>query len=70
MVAIISFLLEPSQNAYDISVKMGKLILDRFGIDENASFDVSGVHYLSESSTEIIQKKILQEEKGNDSYII
>ena len=31
---------------YDISLKGGKMCLNRFCIDEDAAFELSGVHYL------------------------
>ena len=39
-------LMEASENAYDISEKGGNMILNRFCIDEDAAFELSGVNYL------------------------
>ena len=39
-------LMEPSNAAYDISLKAGKMILNRFCIDEDAAFESTGVFYL------------------------
>ena len=46
-------LMEPSEHADDASLKGGNMILNRFCIDEEAGFELSGVHYLKESSFEI-----------------
>ena len=47
-------LMEPSNEAYRNSVKGGNMYLNRFCIDENAAFELSGVLYLEKSSDEII----------------
>ena len=39
-------LLEPSEDAYFTSLKTGNMILNRFCIDEDAAFELSGVNYL------------------------
>ena len=39
-------LMEPSEEAYDIDMRAGNLILNRFCIDEDAAFELSGVNYL------------------------
>ena len=38
--------MDPCENAYDISLKDGNKFLNRFCIDEDAAFELSGVHYL------------------------
>ena len=38
--------MEPSEYAHDDSVKAGKMILNRFCIDEDCAFELSGVNYL------------------------
>ena len=43
-------LIEPSENAYNINLKAGNMFLNRFCIDEDAAFELSGVHYLKKSS--------------------
>ena len=43
-------LMEPSDAAEDISSKGGNMCLNRFCIDEDAAFELSGVHYLEKSS--------------------
>ena len=46
-------LMERSEHADEASFKGGKMILNRFCIDEEAAFELSGVNYLRESSFEI-----------------
>ena len=43
-------LMEPSRDADDVSLKAGNMILNRFCIDEDAAFELSGVYYLKKSS--------------------
>ena len=45
--------MEPSVDAYDNSLKAGNIILNRFCIDEEAAFELSGVSYLKKSSRAI-----------------
>ena len=42
--------LEPSEDASNISMKGGNMILNRFCIDEDAAFELSGVNYLEKWS--------------------
>ena len=51
-------LMEPSKDAWDTSLKGGKMILNRFCIDEDAAFELSGVNYLKKSSDEMKNEKI------------
>lgn len=46
--------MEPSEDLENISVKAGKLYLNRFCIDEDSACELSGVYYLKESSREMI----------------
>ena len=46
-------LMEPSKDAFNHSLKAGNMILNRFFIDEDAAFELSGVNYLKESSYDI-----------------
>ena len=39
-------LMEPSEMADAIHFKGGNMCLNRFSIDEEAAFEISGVHYL------------------------
>ena len=50
-------LMEPSEDAYEISLKGGNMCMNRFCIDEDATFELSGVHYLKKSSDEIFYEK-------------
>ena len=61
-------LLEPSEDIYNVSSKGARMCLNRFCIDEDAAFELSGVYYLEKSSTKIIFKKDFEVErktKGN-----
>ena len=42
-------LMDPSKHAWEISLKSGNMIINRFCIDEDAAFELSGVSYLKES---------------------
>ena len=61
-------LMEPSQDACDVSLKGGNMILNRFCIDEDAAFELSGVHYLKTSSQEMMHGESLKfkEKKWKD----
>ena len=39
-------LMEPSEKAFLASLKAGNMIFNRFCIDEDAAFELSGVYYL------------------------
>ena len=39
-------LMEPSEKAWITPLKAGNMILNRFCIDEDAAFELSGVNYL------------------------
>ena len=41
-------LMDPSEQADDISLKGGNMYLNRFCIDEDAAFELSGVHYVKQ----------------------
>ena len=47
-------LMDPSEEDYDISLKGGNMALNRLSIDEDAAFELSGVHYLKKSSRNIL----------------
>ena len=62
-------LMEPSRDAHDNSLKAGNMILNRFCIDEDAAFELSGVHYLKKSSREMEMRrmfKAFRKVKGKD----
>ena len=42
-------LVHPFENDHDISLKVGNMLLNRFCVDEDAAFELSGVHYLETS---------------------
>ena len=50
--------MEPSKDADDVSLKAGNMILNRFCIDEDAAFELSGVNYLKKFG------RYYDEEKG------
>ena len=56
-------LMEPSKDLTMISLKGGNMCLNRFCIDEDAQFELSGVHYLT-SSDDIIQSRTQRKSKG------
>ena len=54
--------IEPSKDASNISLKAGKLYLNRFCIDEDAACELSGVYYLN--SEEPLNFTLKQKVKG------
>ena len=64
------FLFEPLTNKWDITIKAGKMYLNRFLIDEEAACECSGVYYLKKSSWEMSDSTIRDESKGKDSLEI
>ena len=59
-------LTEPSEHASWMSLKGGNMCLNRFSIDEDAAFEISGVHYLKEKSYDDIDDEL----KGKGYLII
>ena len=63
-------LMEPSERAYDTPLKGGNMILNRFCIDEDAAFELSGVNYLKKSCREMIlaarKTKVQRNLKGKE----
>ena len=64
--------MEPSKDDCDVSLKGGNKILNRFCIDEDAAFELSGVSYLKKSSMKMMHSKSLKfkvkrKVKGKDS---
>ena len=45
--------MDPSEDAWDTPLKGGNMILNRFCIDEDAAFELSGVHSLKKSSRDV-----------------
>ena len=63
--------MEPSGEAFFNSLKAGKMILNRFCIDEDAAFELSGVNYLKNWSIDSLKKEIVFDEKGKKySFIL
>ena len=60
-----------SEDAYQTPLKAGNMILNRFCIDEDAAFELSGVYYLKKSSVKIedgesIKYKVKRKVKGKE----
>ena len=49
--------MEPSEHAYDNPAKAGNMILNRFCIDEDAAFELSGISSLKKPSRDWIYNK-------------
>ena len=67
-------LMEPSKDGDEVSLKTGNMIFNRFCIDEDAAFELSGVHYLKTSSSKMMYRDSLKYEekrlvKGKGSFI-
>ena len=60
-------LMDPSEDAADIDLKGGNMCLNRFSIDEDAAFELSGVHYMKEKS---YNRTFSDELKGKGNLII
>ena len=65
-------LMEPSEDAWDTSLKAGNMILNRFCIDEDAAFELSGVKNLEKTSGDIedeesIKFKVQRKHKGKEN---
>ena len=67
--------MEPPKPAWNISLKGGNMILNRFCIDEDAAFELSGVSSLKTTSEDIqeedseddsLEVKLKREEKGKE----
>ena len=61
--------MEPFEFAYDTPVKAGNMILNRFCIDEDAAFELSGISSLKTFSSDMIKKsqfELKRKEKGKD----
>ena len=59
-------LMDPTKEADEIHSKSGNMCLNRFSIDEEAAFEISGVHYLKEASYGFLENK----SKGKGYLII
>ena len=63
--------MEPSEDAWDTSLNYGNMILNRLCIDEDAAFELSGVHYFQKSSRDICygdntQNILKRKQKGQE----
>ena len=61
--------MEPSEYAWRTPLKGGNMILNRFCIDEDAAFELSGVHYLKKSSKDLnleYLEELSEEEDSED----
>ena len=56
-------LMDPDRDASNISLKGGNMIFNRFCIDEDAAFELSGVSYLKKSSLQLLVRRSLKEER-------
>ena len=43
-------LMEPSDDAWNIDLKGGNMCFNRFCIDEDAAFELSGIHFLKKTN--------------------
>ena len=48
--------IDPSEEKFDISMKFGNMIFNRFCIDEDAAFELSEVNHVKKSSTYIAHR--------------
>ena len=66
------FLIEPTKQKSEISLKAGNMYLNRLCIDEDASFELSGVYNLKKASNKVtdkIRKTVLgRTAKGKVNY--
>ena len=63
-------LMKSSEDAHNISLKGGNMILNRFCIDEDAAFELSGVNYLKKSTKYSYDKEKGKEYSFLRSYFI
>ena len=59
-------LIDPTVEDFNVSLKAGNMLLNRFCIDEDAAFESSGVYYYSGEKASTIAEK----EKGKRKYIL
>ena len=50
-------LMEPTDLTFQISLKGGNMCFNRFCIDEDAAFELSGVHYLEKLSDSYFENR-------------
>ena len=54
--------IEPSENPFLTPLKIGHLFLNRFGIDEDAGFEILGIHFLHRSSRKFADQSLSHSE--------
>ena len=60
--------LEPSETAWNTSLKGGNMILNRFCIDEDAGFELSGVSYLKKTHYSRFSE-VERKEQGKENFL-
>ena len=60
--------MQPSENGFDVSLKGGNMILNRFCIDEDAAFELSGVNYFKKPSQKIYYDFELNRKEKRTEY--
>ena len=55
--------MEPSKDTWQISLKGANMYMNRFLIDEDVAFEFSGVHYLAESSLDVMNNDFQRKSK-------
>ena len=66
-------LIEPPEHHAKISDKSGNMCLNRFCIDEDASFELFGIYYLAKSKYDLIYGKMIEVEtksKGKENLTV
>ena len=61
-------LMDPSKYAFDNSLKAGNMIFNRFCIDEEAAFELSGVNY-RQKSPRYLDRLRAEEKWGKEAKI-
>ena len=64
-------LIETSYSPWDISWKAGNTCLNRFCIDEDAAFELSGIYYFQKAvyNIPIEDQNFGPKDKGTESYV-
>ena len=60
--------MEPSKDPWNISLKAGYLFLNRFCIDEDLGFEISGVYFLKESDSRLPRTLLTAASKPKGFY--
>ena len=59
-------LMDPPDSAWNVSVKGGNMLLNRFCIDEDAGFELSGISFLKKESFVSKSRPPQVKEKGKE----